>query len=115
MVALVTEVEALRQLRLNPAALSAEELADVMFKADQASAIIVDYLKLPFDDGPLVNPLIFPPVVGPFWTEATTPTLVKAAILLILTSLYDGRTPDDPLLSEQITAILHRMRTPALA
>jgi hypothetical protein len=100
---------------LNPAAISAEELADVMFKADQASAIVVDYLKLPFDDGPLVNPLIFPPAVGPFWTSASTPTLVKAAILLILTSLYDGRTADDPLLSEQVTAILHRMRHPSLA
>jgi hypothetical protein len=115
MVALVTEIEAVRQLRLNPAAISSEELADVMFKADQASAIVVDYLKLPFEDGPQVNPLIFPPPVGPTWTAETTPTLVKAAILIILTSLYDGRTADDPLLSDQITSILWRMRDPSLA
>lgn len=119
MVALVTQEEVVRQLRLNPAALSAPDLADVMFKADQASAIVVDYLKRPFDDGPAVQPLIYyPPGTEPApppWNETTTPTLVKAAILIVLTSLYDGRTPDDALLSEPVTAILHRYRDPALA
>ena len=36
------------------------------------------------------------------WTEDTCPPLVKAAIKIVLTSLYDGRTPDDALLSEPI-------------
>jgi hypothetical protein len=116
MVALVTQTEAFRQLRLNAAALSADEVADVMFKADQASAIIVDYLKLPFDDGPAINPLIFPPSVDqPIWNETTTPTKVKAVILMALTALYDGRTPLDEVLSQPIKDILHRMRDPSMA
>ena len=115
MVALVTQAEAFAQLRLQAAGLSAEDTADVMFKADQASAIVVDYLKLPFDDGPVVNPLIFPPRVGPFWTETSTPTLIKAAILTVLTALYDGRTPLDELLSQPVKDILHRWRDPSLA
>jgi hypothetical protein len=130
MAALVSQAAALRQLRLVAAALSAEELADVMFKAEQASAIVVDYLKRPFDDAPTAPET----VVGPFrprlsltpqpladdeplvpWTEATTPTLVKSMILVVLTSLYDGRTPDDVLLSDAVTSVLWRMRDPALA
>jgi hypothetical protein len=115
MVALVTQAEALQQLRVSAAGLSAEALADLMFKADQASAIVVDYLKLPFDDGPRVDPRIYPPVLAAPWTDANTPTLVKAAILIVLTALYDGRSPADELLSPAITAILHRYRDPALA
>ena len=115
MVALVTQAEALQQLRLQAAELSAEELADVMFKADQASAVICSYLKVPFDDGPAINPLIFPPQVGPFWTETTCPTLVKSAILAVLTPIYDGRTPEDELLSTSVKDILHRLRDPSLA
>jgi len=119
MVALVTQEEVARQLRLNMPALSADEIADVMFKADQASAIVVDYLKRPFDDGPAVQPLIYyPPGTAPApdpWNETTTPTLVKAAILIVLTSLHDGRTPDDALLSQSVVDILHRYRDPALA
>jgi len=119
MVALVTQAEALQQLRTSAAGLAPEALADVMFKADQASAIVVDYLKRPFDDGPRLDPRIYyPPGTEPApvpWTEATTPTLVKAAILTVLTSLYDGRTPDDDLLSPFVLSLLHRWRDPALA
>jgi hypothetical protein len=117
MVALVTQAEAAAQLRVVEAAASAATLADIMFKADQASAIVVDYLKRPFDDGPRLNPLIYlptDPALEP-WTQATVPTLVKAAILIVLTALYDGRTPEDALLSPAITAILARYRDPALA
>ena len=114
MVALVTEAEALQQLRVSAAGLSSEALVDLMFKADQASAIVVDYLKLPFNDGERVNPLIYPPGFTP-WTETTVPTLVKAAILIVLTALYDGRSPEDELLSPAVMAILHRFRDPALA
>jgi hypothetical protein len=154
MVALVSQSEAARQLRLVEAALSPDQLTDLMFKAEQASAIVVDYLKRPFIEGPLVPqpvpvqqsatsgeapeqewtdivppspippwwwgwspPLTpsVPPVPPAPWTPANVPILVKAAILTVLTSLYDGRTPDDALLSPQITAILERLRDPALA
>jgi hypothetical protein len=119
MVALVTQAEALQQLRLAVPTPTADVVTDVMFKAEQASAIVVDYLKRPFDDGPTAQPLIYYPPGTPQpvvpWTEATTPTLVKAAILTILTALYDGRSPMDELLSEPVTSILHRYRDPALA
>jgi len=126
MASLVTQDEALRQLRLSAAAISSEELLDVMFKAEQASAIIVDYLKRPFDDtsspaattlvvraAPRADETVPEPVVP--WTEATCPTHVKAVILIVLTALYDGRTPDDELLSNAVTSILWRSRDPALA
>jgi hypothetical protein len=113
MVALVTQDEVVAQLNLS-GGLASDRLADAMFKADQASAIVVDYLKRPFDDGPAIDPRIYPPG-SVAWTEATVPTLVKSAILIVLTSLYDGRTPDDPLISPDIERILWRYRDPALA
>lgn len=131
MTALVTQLEALRQLRLNATTTSPDEIADVMFKADQASAIVVDYLKRPFAEvGPVPDPLtpspyaptaspagVMPaaPYTPPPWDATTTPVLVKGVILVLLTSLYDGRTPDDALLSENMMAVLHRYRDPALA
>ncbi|HEY1878423.1 MAG TPA: hypothetical protein VGG68_00675 [Caulobacteraceae bacterium] len=173
MAALVSQDQALRQLRLVEAALSADQLADVMDKAEQASFIVVDYLKAPFIDGPLaINPYrkakagappdrrappgppprpglrwgwwgdswgwgwgwseddpdatpplppLYPvpawmpsPPPAP-WTQTTCPSLVKAAILIVLTSLYDGRTPDDSLLSPSVVGILARFRDPACA
>src|SRR5882672_10425236 len=145
--ALVSQAEAIRQLRLNEAGLSTDQLADVLTKADQASAIICDYLKRPFIEGPFTAEPIkkvdlpetrwtdeVPPPLDPSWigwgpplspsvprvppdpwTPANVPTLVKAAILIVLTSLYDGRTPEDALLSPAVTSILERLRDPALA
>ena len=138
MVALVSQSEALAQLRLVEAALTTDQLADVNFKAEQASAIIVDYLKRPFIEGPVVatpteseppvpppfSPLYgwndpvapsVPPEPPPAWTPATVPIQIKGIILIVLTSLYDGRTPDDGLLTPTITAALERFRDPALA
>ena len=124
---------------------TSDQLADVNFKAEQASAIIVDYLKRPFIEGPLtpsqnreaeprdwtdqVPPAFYPPSldwdcpltpsVPPTppdpWTPANVPVMIKAMILIVLTSLYDGRTPDDGLLTPQITAVLERYRDPACA
>ena len=155
MASLVSQAEALAQLRLNEAALTADQLADVNFKAEQASALICDYLKRPFIEGPIVaQPLArapaqaelsdtiedrswtdmvppagyppyagwsdpvapsVPPVPPPAWVPANVPILVKGIILIVLTSLYDGRTPEDALLSPQVTAALERLRDPALA
>jgi hypothetical protein len=141
MVALVSQDEALRQLRLVEAGLTADQLADVLAKADQASAIVSDYLKVPFTEGPTPpsqqrrrsardsdsgwwgggwwGDWTLPPVVPPTppdpFTPANVPTVVKAAILVVLTALYDGRTPEDILLSDPIAAILWRRRDPALA
>ena len=58
MASLVSQDEALRQLRMVEAALTADQLADVNAKAEQASAIVCNYLKRPFTEGDLqVNPL----------------------------------------------------------
>ena len=148
MASLVSQTEAVRQLRLNEAALSPDELADVNFKAEQASAIIVDYLKRPFIEGPLVATPVAPPPVAEVedwtdavppagfppdagwsaplapsvppippnpWTPNNVPILVKSMILVVLTALYDGRTPEDVLLSPAVTDVLTRYRDPALA
>jgi hypothetical protein len=148
MASLVSQTEATAQLRLNEAALTPAQLNDVNFKAEQASAIVVDYLKRPFIEGPLtpqplktepptpdqewtdtVPPPLWiggigygpplqpsvPPVPPDPWTPANVPILVKAAILTVLTALYDGRTPEDVLLSQPICDILTRLRDPALA
>lgn len=145
MASLVSQAEALAQLRLVEAALTADQLADVNFKAEQASAIIVDYLKRPFIEGPIVATPVraraapsatddlppppveppwswdtppepsVPPVPPPAWTPNNVPIQIKGIILILLTSLYDGRTPDDGLLTPSITAALERYRDPALA
>jgi hypothetical protein len=148
MASLVSQDEAAGQLRLNVAALTAGQLADLNSKAEMASAIVVDYLKRPFIEGPLeVQPIrrappapveriwtdqpgmnpwpgiglgpppapSVPPVPPPPWTPNNVPTLVKAAILIVLTALYDGRSPEDALLSPAVCDILTRLRDPALA
>jgi hypothetical protein len=72
---------------------------DILAKTEEATAIVVDYLKKP-DHG---------------WTEDTVPGQVKAAILLTFACLF--RNPDgdvDPL-SDAVRSLLHRMRDPALA
>jgi hypothetical protein len=130
MAALVTQEEAFRQLRLTATTTSTEEMADVMFKAEQASAIVVDYLKRPWPEvTPLeagrpspyaptqspVGPMAEPPYAPIPWTEVSCPVLVKGVILVILTALYDGRSPQDELLSGPVVAVLERYRDPALA
>jgi hypothetical protein len=148
MASLVTQAQALAQLRLIEAALTPDQLADVNFKAEQASALICDYLKVPFIEGPITPepttltdarqagtlgwddfpPMVIPPwlwdrpltpSVPPIppdpWTPANVPTLVKGVILIVLTSLYDGRTPEDALLSQPVVDALARLRDPALA
>lgn len=77
--------------------------ADLEMKMQQAEEIVVDYLKRP-DHG---------------WTEATVPKTVQAAILLVLTALFDDRdgtgegdylAPNGP-----VARLLSRHRDPAIA
>lgn len=73
--------------------------ADIRAKTEEATDIVVDYLKRP-DHG---------------WTEETVPGQVRAAILLTFASLF--RNPDgdvDPL-SDAVRSLLHRLRDPAIA
>jgi len=76
---------------------------------DEASAIVLDYLKLPDDAyhdsaGTLV--------------EADMPPAVRSATLLVLGALYDnadGQNPDKQPLSDAVKALLHSRRVPTLA
>jgi hypothetical protein len=73
-----------------------ESEGDLQRMAEEASAIVLDYLKKPSDA----------------WTEATVPSVVRSAILLVVRALYDGE--DEPL-STTVKALVHRLRDPALA
>ena len=76
---------------------------DLEMKMAQAEEIVIDYLKRPQHG----------------WTEETIPKTVQAAILLVLTALYDDRdgtgegdylAPNGP-----VARLLSRHRDPAAA
>lgn len=96
MVALVTLAEAKTHLRI----VGNDHDDDVTMKALQASEIVMDYLKRD--------------AAEEYWDDETVPTLVKAAVLLALGSLFANREGGDPI-SEAVKSILHRYRDPALA
>jgi hypothetical protein len=76
---------------------------DVYLKAQQASAIIGDYLKSRLDAT---------------WDETTAPGPIQAATLLMLTHLYEHRGEDmasDQALWMAIDRLVVRYRDPALA
>lgn len=78
-----------------------DDAADVNIakKIDQASAIVVDYLKLADPDQWDIDS-----------TESeAVPPVVEAAILLVLEALFDGGEP----LSQTVRDLLHRYRDPA--
>lgn len=81
----------------------------IMRLIDEASAIVLDYLKLPIDayhtsTGELI--------------EADVPGAVRAATLLVMGALYDnadGQSPDKQPLSDAVKALLHSRRVPTLS
>lgn len=83
---------------------------DIFSKVEQASAIVLDYLKLsvtPTDWGNLSGDS--PPGTG-------VPHLIQAATLLILGELFKGRESSTvDVLSNAVKSLLHRYRDPALA
>ena len=98
--ALVSLSDAKTHLRITTTA----QDADITAKLEAAEAVILDYLKVAW--------------VDETWTRETVPLVVKAAILLMATHLYEHRG-DDPMtddkLWEAITRLLMRRRDPALA
>lgn len=99
----ITLEEAKEHLRVD----HTDDDADIQRKVDQASAIVVDYIKKPAD-----------------WAPTDTETKIfQAAALMVLSKLYDDRNVGEEdaenvalgYLTLQVTAILHRMRDPALA
>ena len=79
-----------------------EDAADdiIVSKIEQASAILINYLKVDAD----------------LWDQDSTesdpvPLTVVAAVLLVTEALFDGHEP----LSQTVKDLVHRLRDPALA
>ncbi len=105
---LISLEQAMRQLRLftgdYPGDDAIEGAEDVLEKAEQASAIILDYLKHP--------------AVSDEWDAETTPKVVQAATLLVLSDLYEhrgGSAGADVFISSAVVRLLRRSRDPAMA
>lgn len=101
MAALVTLADAKVQCKI-PASETALN-GELNPKIDQASAIILDYLKSRGD---------------PTWTPLTVPEVVKCATLILVAHLFEHRGEDQRLdegVWDSITRILIRSRDPALA
>lgn len=100
---LVTLEEAKAHLRV----MHFDEDSTIAIYMNAATEIVVDYIKKPEHE----------------WTDTNVPFLIKAAVLLVLTGLYENRgdeaEPDysqaDGYLAKPVTAILHRYRDPAYA
>lgn len=86
--------------------------AEIQRKLDQANAIVLDYIKKPEGkqaDGTTLSDLQL--------------TILMAATMMVLSKLYDDRNIGEEndenvalgYLTPQVTAILHRLRDPALA
>lgn len=101
--ALVTLQEADDHLRLDLQS-GDEREADVLLKMEQATDIVLDYLKTE-ESG---------------WDEETVPRSIHAAILLVLGDLWEAReggAENGDYISPNgtVARLLHRFRDPALA
>jgi hypothetical protein len=113
MVALLTLDVAKQHLRVD----HTDDDADIQRKIEQASDIVLDYIKKTVGTVDPEDPSIVD------WTSDTAPGPVRAAVELMLSKLYDDRNAgreDNPnvamgYLTPAITAILHRFRDPAVA
>lgn len=77
---------------------AAEEI--IIKKIEQASSILIDYLKVSEDIWDIDS------------TESDPiPGVIEAATLLVLEALFDGGEP----LSDTVKSLVHRFRDPALA
>lgn len=105
---LVTLEQALRHLRLlvgdapDPIT-NHDDASDVEFKGEIASGIVLNYVT----DADKEE-----------WTDETAPFSVRAAVLLVLSDLWEhraGSADDDVFLSRAVKDLLHRYRDPTLA
>lgn len=92
---LITLDEALDHLRLGDSPVDED---DVARKITEASEIVIDYVTHADKAD---------------WTDADAPWVVKAAVKLVLTTLYDDRDADP--LTDAVKNVLRRHHTPALA
>lgn len=99
MAALVSLHRAKEHLRVT----TTDSDADIHLKVEQASAIVLEYLKSRADAG---------------WDDTTAPGPVQAATLLVIGHLYEHRGDDmdrDGALWQAVERLLMRSRDPALA
>lgn len=100
MTALISTAAARIQLRLTESELdNADVAADLAQKADDATGIVIDYIKNS-DHG---------------WTEQTVPAPVRTAILLVLTTIYEYRGGEVDPIGPSVKSLLQRFRDPTLA
>lgn len=102
---IITMEAAKRHLR-PPGDIDDVRIQDLM---EQASMIVLEYIKLPFD--------AYLDTTGVLHEDDVPPT-VRAATLLVLGALYDnadGQDADKMPLSEAVKALLHGRRVPTLA
>jgi hypothetical protein len=94
--ALITLEQAKAELRI----VTDDEDEDIQRRADQATAIVIDYLK------DRANPL---------WDLDTVPGPVQAAIFVMLTNLYERDPAKDAAAWDAVERLVIRFRDPALA
>lgn len=95
MAALVTLDEVKNRLRID----FNDDDVDVLSMAEEATDIVIGYIKQPDHE----------------WTLETVPFRIKAAILLVVSRLYEDRSGSEEVLTDAVKRILHRDRDPALA
>ncbi len=90
---------------------------DIQRKIDAASEIVLDYIKRRGPRPDEANP------TPPDWTSDDVPSPIAAAVAIVLSKLYDDRAAGKEdvenvalgYLTPSVTAILHRLRDPAIA
>ena len=92
----------LETARRNLKQLDTSDDDNIVLLLRQASAIVVDYLKLPAG--------VYEDADG---NPTNVPVMVSAAVLLVLRSLYDE--PDVDPINAAVRSVLMRSRDPALA
>lgn len=96
---IISDDAAIEHLRLDGMDSPDPRLEDMRSKRDQAVAIVCDYLHVDLDDSP-----------GPAIEDH-----VKAAILMVLSGLWESRNPDADVLTSAVKDLLSRSRDPVFA
>lgn len=93
-----------------------EDDVDITFKLEQASAIIIDFLKMPPGTWDLKTQNSGSAGTGDSGSAGdTAPMQVQAATLMVLGELYKNRESSADPLSKTVKDMLRRLRDPALA
>lgn len=103
MTMLVTLDQAIRHLRLDDVAADSPDADEVTLKATHASAVVLDFVNVDGKDD---------------WDSDSVPGAVQAAVLLVLSDLWEhraGSSDEDVFLSIAAVSLLRPYRDPPLA